>query len=91
MLFIGKLELRTWTQNNIRSGHNKKGKCNKSQSCLTGKKKLWLGSGFRSDLEVRDEVVEFFEMEDVYSLKLLLGKWYHLDTCFLPLGKYKLS
>ncbi len=41
---------------------------------------------FRSDAEVRSEVKDFFEMDEVFTMKLLQDKWYHLDTCFLPLG-----
>ncbi len=55
-----------------------------------GKRKLWLGSGFRSDAGARSEVKDFFQMDDVFTMQLLQDKWYHLDTCFLPLGKEKI-
>jgi len=48
---------------------------------------LVLGHGFRSELKVADEVANFMNANDVLPLELTNPYFYHLDTCFCPLGK----
>jgi N-dimethylarginine dimethylaminohydrolase len=49
-----------------------------------GKRLIWGGHGFRSQVEAYDEVARAFE-SPVVLLKLVNEKFYHLDTCFCPL------
>jgi N-dimethylarginine dimethylaminohydrolase len=48
------------------------------------KHRHWLGSGFRTDAAVKDEL-EYFLNTDINVLELIDGRWYHLDTAFCPL------
>ncbi|MFA6092230.1 MAG: arginine deiminase-related protein [Elusimicrobiota bacterium] len=50
-----------------------------------GKRLLWGGHGFRTDPEVYELVAGTFE-SPVILLKLVNERFYHLDTCFCPLG-----
>lgn len=50
-----------------------------------GKNLLWGGYGHRSELIAHDELRELLKTE-VITLKLISEKFYHLDTCFLPLN-----
>jgi N-dimethylarginine dimethylaminohydrolase len=43
---------------------------------------LWLGYGKRSQIEAKFTLEEFY---DVQELELVTDKFYHLDTCFMPL------
>ncbi|MEL7334278.1 MAG: TIGR00300 family protein [Cyanobacteria bacterium J06560_2] len=45
---------------------------------------LWAGYGFRSELDSHPLLAEWLEVE-VVSLRLVDGRFYHLDTCFCPL------
>lgn len=45
---------------------------------------IWLGTGFRSDYAVSEELENILECF-VRPLKLVDPRWYHLDTCFCPL------
>lgn len=45
---------------------------------------LWLGTGFRTDSAVTEELENIFECF-VRPLTLVDSRWYHLDTCFCPL------
>jgi N-dimethylarginine dimethylaminohydrolase len=49
---------------------------------------LWLGYGFRSDLDARNEVTDILSDQhlNIHSLKLEKENFYHLDTCFCPIG-----
>ena len=53
------------------------------------KKHLWIGYGFRSSLASMFEINNILNDEniDIHSLQLVDGRWYHLDTCFCPIGK----
>jgi lysine-ketoglutarate reductase/saccharopine dehydrogenase-like protein (TIGR00300 family) len=46
---------------------------------------LWAGYGFRSELEAHPLLAQFLGVE-VLSLRLMDERFYHLDTCFCPLG-----
>ena len=45
---------------------------------------LWAGYGFRSELDSHPMLAEWLDVE-VLSLRLVDGRFYHLDTCFCPL------
>jgi N-dimethylarginine dimethylaminohydrolase len=45
---------------------------------------IWLGTGFRTDIEVIDELQSLMG-EWIQPLNLVDPRWYHLDTCFCPL------
>ena len=45
---------------------------------------LWAGYGFRSELDSHPYLAEWLDIE-VVSLRLVDGRFYHLDTCFCPL------
>ena len=49
---------------------------------------LWLGYGFRSDLDARREITDILSDQhlNITSLKLEKEHFYHLDTCFCPIG-----
>ena len=52
---------------------------------------LWLGHGFRTENEAKFEIADIIgEGIQINSLKLIRPEWYHLDTCFCPIGKDKL-
>lgn len=44
----------------------------------------WLGSGFRTDPRVYDQLKEKLKVK-MHLLTLVNPNWYHLDTCFCPL------
>ncbi len=46
---------------------------------------LWAGYGFRSSLRSHEYLANWLDV-DVVSLKLVDNRFYHLDTCFCPLG-----
>ncbi|AGY57476.1 TIGR00300 family protein [Gloeobacter kilaueensis] len=46
---------------------------------------LWAGYGFRSSLESHPYLAKYLDSE-VLSLRLVDGRFYHLDTCFCPLA-----
>lgn len=48
--------------------------------------KFYSGYGFRTKIETIKELEKIFEQE-VVALKLVDPRWYHCDTCFLPLGQ----
>ncbi|AFY69904.1 hypothetical protein Pse7367_1615 [Thalassoporum mexicanum PCC 7367] len=51
---------------------------------------LWAGYGFRSELDSHPYITKWLDIE-VLSLRLVDGRFYHLDTCFCPLtGGYLL-
>lgn len=52
------------------------------------KKHLWLGHGFRTHKESHYEVDDILSDNDleIHSLQLVDSLWYHLDTCFCPIG-----
>jgi N-dimethylarginine dimethylaminohydrolase len=56
------------------------------------KNHLWLGHGFRSDSNSSNEIKNVLNDDGVkiHSLKLIRPEWYHLDTCFCPIGDGKL-
>ena len=45
---------------------------------------LWAGYGFRSELDSHPYIADWLDVE-VLSLRLVDGRFYHLDTCFCPL------
>jgi lysine-ketoglutarate reductase/saccharopine dehydrogenase-like protein (TIGR00300 family) len=45
---------------------------------------VWAGYGVRSDLEAHRDLAEAIRIE-IVSLRLVDERFYHLDTCFLPL------
>ena len=45
---------------------------------------VWLGTGFRTDYGVVDELEEILGCY-IRTLNLVDPRWYHLDTCFCPL------
>ena len=47
--------------------------------------RLWAGYGVRSSLESHQAICETLHLE-VVSLRLVDERFYHLDTCFAPLG-----
>lgn len=47
-------------------------------------RRLWVGSGIRSDAHALGEIKAVFDVETV-GLELVNPHWYHLDTCFCPL------
>jgi len=49
---------------------------------------LWLGYGFRSDLDARREITDILSDQhlNIHSLRLQKEEFYHLDTCFCPIG-----
>ena len=47
--------------------------------------RLWAGYGVRSSLESHQAICETMHLE-VVSLRLVDERFYHLDTCFAPLG-----
>ena len=53
-------------------------------------KTLVLGYGQRTDLHSHQALAPFIEGE-LLSLELVDGRWYHLDTCFLPLGSNRVA
>jgi N-dimethylarginine dimethylaminohydrolase len=46
--------------------------------------RLWLGTGFRSDQQVINELENILDCY-IHKLNLVDHYWYHLDTCFCPL------
>ena len=56
------------------------------------KKHLWLGYGFRSNKDSKNEIADIINDNylNIHSLKLVNKLWYHLDTCFCPFGENKL-
>lgn len=48
-------------------------------------RRLWLGTGFRTDPEIVPELEEHLGV--INRLTLVDPRWYHLDTCFCPLPK----
>lgn len=50
---------------------------------------LWIGYGKRTDYESHAEIHKIFDVS-VNSLKLVDDRFYHLDTCFLPLARNNL-
>lgn len=49
---------------------------------------LWLGYGFRSHKDSKNEIDDIISDYNlnINTLKLVNPLWYHLDTCFCPLG-----
>jgi len=45
---------------------------------------LWIGYGFRTEIEAHAEIQAFFDI-DVVSIRLTDSRFYHIDTCFCPL------
>ena len=45
---------------------------------------LWVGYGFRTEIEAHKHIQKFFDIELV-SIKLTDSRFYHIDTCFCPL------
>ena len=52
------------------------------------KKHLWLGHGFRTIKDSHLEVKSILDDDklNIHSLELVNDLWYHLDTCFCPIG-----
>ena len=52
------------------------------------KQHLWLGHGFRSNQKAYYEIKNILDDDNlnIHTLKLIKDKWYHLDTCFCPIG-----
>lgn len=51
---------------------------------------LWVGHGFRTELEAHDYLRRWFDLE-VVSIRLVDPRFYHIDTCLCPLeGGYLL-
>ena len=48
---------------------------------------LWYGYGFRSSLNFKPQLEEFYNQFNitVHALKLVDSRWYHIDTAFCPL------
>ncbi len=59
-------------------------------SLWAGKKKLFLGWGFRSSVEAHQKIRDFFFEKDnkikIFSIHIIDERFYHLDTCFCPLN-----
>jgi len=51
-----------------------------------GKQLLWAGYGHRSGIDALREVAELLQVP-VIPLRLVSDYFYHLDTCFVPLGE----
>lgn len=47
---------------------------------------IWVGYGFRSNLESHDKLKMVYPSLNIISLKLINPEFYHLDTCFCPLN-----
>ncbi len=47
---------------------------------------LYYGYGFRSDKEVAEEIKDFLGLNRIIYIRLTDPYYYHLDTCFAPLG-----
>jgi N-dimethylarginine dimethylaminohydrolase len=45
---------------------------------------VWVGHGFRTEIEAHKEIGDFFDLE-VVSIRLTDDRFYHIDTCFCPL------
>lgn len=45
---------------------------------------VWVGYGFRTEIEAHKEIEDFFDRE-VVSIRLTDERFYHIDTCFCPL------
>lgn len=52
------------------------------------KSHLWVGHGFRSNKDANIEIKSILDDNNlnIHSLKLTNSLWYHLDTCFCPIG-----
>ena len=50
---------------------------------------LFCGYGFRSDKEVYEEVGTLLSVDNLVLCELVDSRFYHLDTCFCPLGNGK--
>ncbi|MCZ6560991.1 MAG: dimethylarginine dimethylaminohydrolase family protein [Gammaproteobacteria bacterium] len=46
---------------------------------------LWVGYGFRTEIEAHPHLQKFFAIE-VVSIRLVDPRFYHIDTCFCPLS-----
>lgn len=53
---------------------------------LPGKKLIFGGHGYRTALSALEEVSNLLET-DILALKLVDDRFYHLDTCFIPLDE----
>lgn len=51
---------------------------------VDSKGRHWVGSGFRTDKNVQQELNSILKLE-VNVVELVDPRWYHLDTCFCPL------
>ena len=51
-----------------------------------GKKLLYGGFGHRTEAKAYDEITQLLDV-NIITLELINEKYYHLDTCFLPLGE----
>lgn len=51
-------------------------------------KHLWLGYGFRSYKDSKNEITDIISDNsvEIHSLELVNENYYHLDTCFCPIG-----
>ena len=45
---------------------------------------VWVGHGFRTEIEAHQEIADYFDLE-VVSIRLTDERFYHIDTCFCPL------
>lgn len=53
---------------------------------------LWLGHGFRSNKDSKNEITDIISDNslNIHTLRLTNPLWYHLDTCFCPFGEDRL-
>ena len=56
------------------------------------KEHLWLGYGFRSNKDSKNEIEDIISNNhlEIHTLQLTNPLWYHLDTCFCPFGEDRL-
>jgi N-dimethylarginine dimethylaminohydrolase len=46
---------------------------------------LWVGHGFRTEIEAHDHLRRWFSDHELVSIRLTDSRFYHIDTCFCPL------
>jgi N-dimethylarginine dimethylaminohydrolase len=52
---------------------------------------LWVGHGFRTEIEAHAHLARWFDDCELVSIRLTDSRFYHIDTCFCPLvGGYLL-
>ncbi|MDH3894861.1 MAG: hypothetical protein OES78_09940, partial [Chromatiales bacterium] len=46
---------------------------------------LWVGHGFRTEIEAHDHLRRWYSDHELVSIRLTDSRFYHIDTCFCPL------